>query len=301
MSVVLADTHFVESFDGTRIAGHRVPGVGDRPILLVNAIGPDLSAWRCVIEEVANDRPLLAWDYRGLHGSAAPPSPRTDAAAHAEDAVAVADDAGAGRFDLVAWSTGTRVAVEIARRYPARVGSIAVVCGGFGRGFRGLFRYFEVSSLFPLGARFGKRFAPSLQAPFRAFVERPEIAGVVRQSGVIGPSADVDALVDVLKSLAACDLRALLETYEEVVGDADPSVLSEVLAPVLVVAGRRDRFTTLGMAHELARRLPDAEMVVYDKGTHFVPIEYPQRLVADILGFFRLERGGPGPSGDNGS
>ncbi|MBW3609867.1 MAG: alpha/beta hydrolase [Actinobacteria bacterium] len=290
MSGIVAETRVVESFDGTQIAGYRLPGPGGPPILLVNAIGPDLSAWRRVIDEVAAQRPLLAWDYRGLHRSAEPLSPRLDAVAHAKDAMAVADASGADRFDVAAWSTGTRVAVEIARRYPERVGSVLIVCGGFGRGFRGLFRYFEISSLFPLGARFGKRFAPSLQAPFRAFVERPEIAGVVRQSGIIGPTADVDALVDVLKSLAACDLRALLQIYEEVVGDADPSVLSEVLARVLVVAGRRDKFTTLGMADEMTRRLPNAEKVVYDKGTHFVPIEYPQRLVADMLGFFQLER-----------
>ena len=31
-------------------------------------------------------------------------------AAHAEDAIAVVDDAGAETFDIAAWSTGTRIA-----------------------------------------------------------------------------------------------------------------------------------------------------------------------------------------------
>ena len=287
MNRLSPQTSIVESFDGTRIAGHRFEGSGDAPILLVNAIGPDLSAWRCVIEEIDAARTMLGWDYRGLHASSGGVSPRMDAATHAEDAIAVADEAGADVFDIAAWSTGTRVAIELARVHPDRVRSVAIVCGGFGRGFRGLFRYFEISSLFPLGARVGKRFASSLQGPFRAFVERPEIAGVVRQSGVIGPTADVDALVEVLKSLAACDLRALLATYDEVVGDPDPSILAQVQCPVLVVAGRRDRFTTLGMAAEMSGRLNDAEQVVYDKGTHFIPIEYPQRLATDLLTFFR--------------
>lgn len=280
------ETRIVASFDGTRIASHRFTGAGHDPILLVNAVGPDLSAWRLVAKEIAGERPLLGWDYRGLHGSSGGVSPRMDAGVHADDALAVADDAGIETFDVAAWSTGTRVALELARSHPDRVRSMVIACGGFGKGFRGLFRYFEVSSVFPFGARVGKRFASSLQAPFRAFVERPEIAGVVRQSGVIGPTADVDALVEVLKSLAACDLRALFETYEEVVGDPDPSILADVRCPVLVVAGRRDRFTTLRMAEEMARSLPDAEQVVYEKGTHFIPIEYPQRLAADMLSFF---------------
>lgn len=290
MTATSSSTKIVGSFDGTRIAAHHLGRAAREPILLVNAVGPNLSAWQLVADEIRGERPMLAWDYRGLHGSSGPVSPRMDAAVHAQDAIAVADDAGAERVDIAAWSTGTRVAIELARSHRDRVRSVVIVCGGFGRGFRGLFRYLEVSSLFPLGARLGKRLASSLQTPFRTFVERPEIAGVVRQSGVIGPTADVDALVEVLKSLAACDLRALLETYDQVVGDSDPSILSEVEAPVLVVAGRRDRFTTLGMAEEMVRRLPDAEKVVYDKGTHFIPIEYPQRLAADMLSFYQLGR-----------
>lgn len=287
MSDTIARTKIVDSFDGTRIAAHHLPGAAGDPILLVNAIGPDLSAWRLVAAELAASRSMLAWDYRGLHGSSGPASPRMGPAAHAEDAIAVADDAGAETFDIAAWSTGTRVAIEIARAHPDRVRSVVIVAGGFGRGFRGLFRYFEVSSLFPLGARLGKRFASSLQGPFRTFVERPEIAGVVRQSGIIGPTADVEALVEVLQSLAASDLRALFETYDEVVSDPDPSILGQVEAPVLLVVGKRDRFTTMGMADEMLAKLPDAEKVVYEKGTHFIPIEYPQRLAADMTGFFR--------------
>lgn len=287
MTRLVPESKMVESFDGTRIAAHHLSGPNGPPILLVNAIGPDLSAWSLVAEKLVEERRVLTWDYRGLHGSAGPVSPRMDAGAHAADAIAIADEAGLETFDLAAWSTGTHVAVELARSHPDRVRSLAIVCGGFGRGFRGLFRYFEVPALFPLGARLGKRFASTLQAPFRTFVDRPEIAGVVRQSGVIGPTADVDALVSVLKSLAACDLRALFETYDEVVGDPDPSVLSEVNSPALVVAGRRDRFATLRMADEMTRLLPDAEQVVYDEGTHFIPIEYPQRLASDMLSFFR--------------
>lgn len=286
MTPVVAEQRFVRSFDATSIAAHGFPAPAGRPILLVNAIGPDLSSWRCVIDEIAGRRPLLTWDYRGLHASSAPVSSRRDAAAHAKDGVAVADDAGIDEFDLAVWSTGTPVAIQIARAKPERVRSIVIVNGGFGRGFRGLFRYLEVSSLLPVGARIGKHFASSLQAPFRAFVERPEIAGVIRQSGIIGPTADVDALVDVLRSLAASDLRALLETYEEVVGEADASILGDVRARALVIAGGRDRFATMRMANEMATRLGDAEKVVYEKGSHFIPIEYPARLAADMLSFF---------------
>lgn len=287
MTTLKPATRLVESFDGTELAAHAIGAGDDTPLLLVNAIGPDLSPWRCVIEELESSRPLLSWDLRGLHGSGPPLSERIDAAAHAEDAIAVADDAGIDSFAVAVWSTGTRIALEIARLYPDRIDALVVVSGGFGRGFKGLFRYLEVSSLFPLGAGIAKRFAPALEAPFRSFVARPEIAGVVRQSGIIGPTANIELLVEVLQSMADSDLRALFATYEEVVGDADPSVLSEVTAPTLLIAGKRDRFTTPAMVDAMLKRMPSAEKVVYEKGSHFLPLEYPERLAADIAAFVR--------------
>lgn len=255
--------------------------------MLVNAIGPDLSSWRCVIDELEQATSIVSWDLRGLHGSEQPRSRRVDAAAHAEDAIAVLDAAGVGPCAIVAWSTGTRIALEIARSHPDRVRALVIVSGGFGRGFRGLFRYFEVSSLFPFGAGIAKHFAPAIEAPFRSFVKRPEIAGVVRQSGIIGPTANIDVLVQVLQSFADCDLRTLFSTYEEVVGDADPSILLEVQAPTLLVVGKRDRFTTAAMVDSMLARLPAAEKVVYENASHFLPLEYPERLAADISAFVR--------------
>lgn len=287
MSPLSPSTSAVRSFDGTELAAHSFGSGDTTPLLLVNAIGPDLSPWRCVIEELEPVRRMISWDLRGLHGSDKPRSERIDAAAHAEDAIAVLDDAGVTRFALATWSTGTRIALEIAARYPERVQGLVVVSGGFGRGFRGLFRSLEISSVFPFGAGIAKHFATALEGPFRSFVRRPEIAGVVRQSGIIGPTANIELLVEVLQSLADSDLRTLFTIYEEVVGDADPAVLQQVQAPTLLVTGKRDRFTTPAMVDYMYTRLPAAEKVVYEKASHFLPLEYPERLAADISAFVR--------------
>ena len=287
MTSLSPSTSAVRSFDGTELAAHTFGSADTTPLLLVNAVGPDLSPWRCVIEELEASKRMMSWDLRGLHGSGHPRSDRIDAGAHAEDGVAVLNDAGVENFAIVTWSTGTRIALEMAARHPERVQGLVIVSGGFGRGFRGLFRSLEISSVFPFGAGIAKHFAPALEGPFRSFVRRPEIAGVVRQSGIIGPTANIDLLVEVLQSLADSDLRTLFTIYEEVVGDADPAVLQQVQAPTLLVTGKRDRFTTQAMVDYMLTRLPAAEKVVYEKASHFLPLEYPERLAADITAFVR--------------
>lgn len=157
---LLPRTSTVASFDGTRLSVQRFGSGQGAPTLLVNAIGPDVSSWRLLIEALQPQRRLITWDFRGFHRSEQPRSDRFDAAAHCEDAVAVMDDSDAATFFVVAWSTGTRIAIEIARRYPERVKGLALVSGGFGRGFRGLFRYLEMSSVLPFGAGLAKHFAP---------------------------------------------------------------------------------------------------------------------------------------------
>jgi pimeloyl-ACP methyl ester carboxylesterase len=273
------------SFDGTLLAV-RAMGVGDGlPLLLANGIGANLAVWRRTLYDLAAEREIVTWDHRGLFESKPPASDRRDAAAHAEDAIAAADHAGLERFALVSWSSGGPIALQVAHRHADRVASLVLVNAGYGHPAARLLRHLELTSALPLLAGVAKHFSSRLQGPFRSFVSRPTIAGIVRQSGLVGPSADVPALVDFLQGMASCDLRNLLEIYEEVAGESSASVLASVEAPVLLVAGSKDPFTPGSMMEEMARTIPDARLEVYDRATHYLPLEHPARLREDLKRF----------------
>ena len=282
------DNFSARSFDGTTLNAYRLGSGEGLPLLIVNGIGANLAVWRRVVVDV-KDRMVLTWDHRGLHGSDAPASERIDAGAHAEDAVAVLERAGVGQVNVVSWSSGTPIALELTTRYPDRVRSLAVVCGPYGHPLRRLL-HLEVGSLFPLAARLGKHFASTLEIPFRAFVSRPEIAGIVRQSGLIGTTADIDALVELLRGLADCDLKSLLATYDAVVSESVRDLLGEVAVPTLLVAGSRDPFTTPRLMQEMKEAIPGARLEVYEGATHYLPLEYPARLAADLNAFLSEAR-----------
>lgn len=277
----------VRSFDGTILAARRMGADEKTPVLVVNGIGATLAVWRRVLVDVARERPIVTWDQRGLHDSGEPGSERLDPGAQGEDAAAVLDHFGIERFLAVSWSNGARIALEIAHRYGDRLAALALVCGGYGHPLGRALRYLEVASVLPTLAGVAKHFSSLVEGPLRGIASRPELAGLVRQSGMIAATADTGALVDLLRGIARCDMKTLLATYEAVAGDPAPDLLREIIAPTLIVAAERDPFTTRRVSEEMARAIPGARLEVYERATHYLPIEYPVRLSDDLRAFWK--------------
>ena len=285
-----AEGDVIGSFDGTLLAT-RALGAGDStPILICNGVGANLAPWKRVLVDLERDRQILSWDHRGLLGSGPPATDRLDVAAQTEDAMAVLDHYGASEVVLASWSNGSRIALEIATRYPERVKALVIVCGGPGHRFDRLLRKLEIASLFPTVAGIAKHFGPSLQGPLRQLVARPELTGLIRQSGFVGPTADGALLVELLRGIATCDLKTFFATYELVAGDSAPELAARVEAPALLVAGERDKFAPLSLVREMYDAMNDATIEIYDKATHYLPIEYPARLSNDIRRFLSDRR-----------
>ena len=282
-----AEGEVIASFDGTLLATRRFGEGTATPLLLCNGVGANLAPFRRVIVDLERDRPVLSWDLRGLLGSGPPATDRLDPGAQAEDGIAVADHHDADRFAIMSWSNGSRIALEIATRYPERVEALILVNGGFGHPFGRLLRRLEIASVFPSVAGVAKHFGASLQAPLRALVSRPELAGLIRQTGFVGPTADTPALVELLKGIASSDLKTFFATFEEIAGDSALDLVRTIQQPTLLVAGERDPFTPLSMIVEMHEAMTDAHLEIYDSATHYLPIEYPARLVDDTRRFLK--------------
>lgn len=282
-----AEGDVIRSFDGTLLAT-RYQGEGDlTPVLICNGVGANLAPWKKVLVDLERERKVISWDQRGLLGSGPPATDRLDVGAQAEDAIAVLDHYGIDDFVIASWSNGSRIALEVATRYPERVRALVIVCGGPGHPLGRLLRKLEVASVFPTIAGVAKHFGASLQGPLRALSSRPELTGLIRQTGFVGPTADGALLVELLRGITASDLKTFFATYEEVAGDSAPELAARVESPTLIVAGDKDVFTPLSMIVEMHDRMPNARLEVYERATHYLPIEYPARLAADIRRFLK--------------
>lgn len=60
------------------------------------------------------------------------------------------------------------------------------------------------------------------------------------------------------------------------------AVLASIRVPALVAVGREDRVTPLAQHEEMARRIPAAELVVFERCGHLAPLEAPAKLARAI-------------------
>ena len=289
------------SFDGTEIAYHSPataaarPRRGPRPparpwIVLADGIGGGLPVWRAQIDYLRDRYRFLTWDYRGLYASERPrpdaPAP-TPSPSHVRDLEAVLAAERVDRAGFVGWSLGVQVVLEALRsRLRDRVRGLVLVNGTWGR---------PLDSLIPLpgaarrparrssssGARSRHRpLVPPAHRPARRgrLVEAPRPRrprrrpGHRRRAGAALGQLDLDAFLRNLRAFGAHDAEG---------------VLAAASVPALVVAGDSDPFVPLGVAQQMARRIPDAELLVVRGGAHCAPVEYPELVGLRMERFWR--------------
>lgn len=92
------------------------------PLILLHGWTLDHRMWAPQIDGLAGEHLLIMPDRRGCGRATAPP----DLMREAEDVIAIADAQGFDRFALVGLSRGAVVALDVARRFGARLTALAV-------------------------------------------------------------------------------------------------------------------------------------------------------------------------------
>ena len=247
---------------------------GGTPVVMLTHLAAVLDNWDPrIIDGLAVKHHVIAFDNRGIGASRGSPSNSMEAMA--DDAITFIKAKGFQKVDLLGFSLGGMVAQEVVLKDPQRVRKLVVAgtgpAGGEGistvagvtfydmaRGFftgqdAKLFLFFTRT---PAGIEAGKAFLERLK-------ERTE---------------DRDAEISVSAFLA--QLEAL-----RVWGKKAPADLSVVQQPVLVVNGDHDRMVPTVNTHDLARRLPNSQLVIYPDAGHGGAFQFHADFVRSTLEF----------------
>ena len=275
----------VTSADGTRLRAW-TNDVDGPTVLLCNGLGTNPYAWPALLRPDCGVR-VISWNHRGVGGSARPADRRrVGVDAFVEDAVAVLDDAGVDSCAVAGWSIGVNTAFELAVQHPTRVTGIFAVAGVPG----GTFSSMGAPLMIPRPARRPLAVgvtrlvgtAGRLIHPVSSRLPVGPLTGhLLTHSGFMLPVPDTDDVRRAVKEF----LSTPVDWYMHLARTAaeHPRVsLRSIRVPVTFVAGRYD---LLASAHDMrtaSERIPDAEYILLT-GTHFVQLEHPGRVHAQLM------------------
>ncbi len=228
------------------------------PLLYLNGTGATLATAKPVLDLLAADFEVVAFDQRGIGLSETPASPYAMADL-ATDALTLADHLGWESFGLLGLSFGGMVAQEVAVTSPERVSRLALLCTSSGGAGGKSFPLDTVGDL-PSEERDARlpqildtRFTPEWLSSHE--LDRLISAGLREH---FSQSKDPHVLVGERLQLTA---RKGHDVFER---------LSVISCPTMVAAGRFDGIAPLSNSEAIANQIPHAELHVFEGGHMFV-------------------------------
>ena len=255
-------------------------GAGEVPLVLLQHFRGSLDNWDpALIDALASERRVVAFDNVGVAGTTGRTPSRVEAMAH--DAIAFVDAIGVERIDLLGFSIGSFVAQEIALIRPD------------------LLRRLVLASAAPQGAPGMHGWAPNVIGAvgglepnpqgyldvFFAHTDSSRQAGQEVAGRIFGRTADRDEPTSWETRQAQYDAicawgipnHALLER------------VTGIQLPVFVANGDSDPMILPRYSHLLAGLLPDARLKIYPDAAHGFLFQHHAEFAADVHAF--LEEG----------
>jgi len=234
-------------------------GRGER-LLFISGTGGDLRVRPGVFESpVGATFDLLGYDQRGLGQSDKPAGPYS-MQDYADDAAGLLDAIGWEKARVIGVSFGGMVAQEFALRHPRRISKLVLACTSAGGAGGASFPLHEIAHLAP-EERFHRQLAVSdvRQTPEWQREHAETVAKMLewnRNASRFGEDDPQKAAGAALQ----LDARRRHDTWDR---------LHRLDMPVLLAAGRYDGIAPLTNMEGMARRIPNAELRVYDGGHLF--------------------------------
>lgn len=244
------------------------------PVILLNHWGAVLDNFDPrIVDGLAATRPVIAVDYRGV-GASGGKAPLT-VAEMAKDTIAVIRALGFDRVDLIGFSLGGFVAQDIVLKEPDLIRKL-ILAGTGPAGGEGIEKVGPVSR--PLIIKGMLTFrdpkyylfftsTPNSRRAAKDFLERLK----ERKAGRDKPIT-IGAFLRQLKAIKAWGQQA-------------PQDLSTIQKPVLVANGNQDIMVPSSNSIDLARRLPNAELVLYEDAGHGGIFQHHEAFVRKALAF----------------
>lgn len=276
------------SFDGSRIAYRMWGEATERtPVLLCSGIGCNDVYWTEIAPALSEQRKVITWDYP-YHGDSGPPGEEREItiASLARHAHAIVRETSLPPAAVGGHSMGVQVAFEFYRLFPEATAALIPIAGPFQKTVGALYGT-GLGALVLSMLSMTTRARPELMALVWRVLMDPRVGDPIGRAGGLIGHAPKQVMEEYFRHISGVDLPGLLEMFRLGQEHSARDLLPDIGVPVLVIHGTADVMTPFYLAEEMARRIPDAELVAIPGGAHTLPAEDPERITAIVQTFLR--------------
>lgn len=259
-----------------RDLGQDKPGT---PVVFLVHLAAVMDNWDPrVVDGFAAKHRVVVFDNRGVGASSG--SPANSIEQMAEDAITFIKAMGFEQVDLFGFSMGGMIAQEIVQMEPQLVRKIIITgtgpAGGVGISKVARVTYLDMVRGW-LSHQDPKQFLFFTRTPNGIRAGREFLARLQERSENWDKKITIRALQAQLKALRSW-------------GSKRPEDLSGVHQPVLVANGDSDRMVPSSNTYDLARRLPNSELVIYPDSGHGAVFQFHADFVPKALEFLARQQ-----------
>jgi 3-oxoadipate enol-lactonase len=215
--------------------------------------------WARQIEFFSRRFRAAAWDARGYGDSDDYDGP-LQFEYFTGDVLRVAEHFKAQKLHLVGLSMGGRIARNVALRAPERLHSLVLISTNPG---------FDAMS----------------SESVKRFVTERRNATPQTLRRLLGSRPNHAAYTELLDSVARIHEASYQKTLEASVAQDRAAPIEQIRVPTLVIAGEEDTVYPPELAREMARRIPGAELLMFERTGHLANLEQPERFNKAVLDF----------------
>jgi pimeloyl-ACP methyl ester carboxylesterase len=246
---------------------YKVEGQGES-LVLIMGLGAPLSSWKYNIPFLKRYFQVIYFDNRGIGKSDKPEGPYS-ARMMAEDTIGLMDYLGIKKANILGFSMGGGIALEIALNYPSRMLKMILnstsACIDENNG--GTMEMLEAMKL-PLRQASAMGLSLSLNDPIKRAIYIP----IVKIQSLFLQKSDLAGLQGQLGAV---------KNYNYL------KKLPSINIPTLVIVGTKDRNVKPSSSETIAKNMPKAKLVKIEGGSHLICAEMSARFNTEVLHFLK--------------
>lgn len=243
---------------------YREAGSGGTPLVCLHGLGGSSLSWTNQLEQMSNDRRVIAWDCPGYGGSADHTIPNPAPGDYADALVELLQGIGIEQpVDLVGHSMGGVIAPQVEARHPGTVRRMVLSATRIGFRDWGSYAARLQEHADMTAEEFGRSRADNMCSPRASSDVKAKVAAIASEIRSTGYHAAVHVL-------SVSDNRA---------------EVAALAIPVLVLAGAEDKVAPEESTAALADATPGARREIISRAAHAAYIEQPEAYNARLRAF----------------